>query len=108
MGALYPFFRHVGNRGGVVFLDDFPALAIDMEFGIEVLALPFMGDEPIETRTRLIVFLTHMPFANVRCLVARLLEGLWKAFQLRGILRKIVHNSVRMRIETTEETGSTR
>ena len=49
------------------------ALSIDVESGIHVDALPGKADPVVETGARVILFMPHMPFADVRSFVARCL-----------------------------------
>ena len=93
---------------GVVAFDDFTFGPIDVELRVEVFALAFVSDEPIEAGPRLVVFFTHVPLANVGSVIPTALQYHREALKIRRILGKIVHHSVTVSIESAQNAGATR
>ena len=74
LGAIEPIFRHLGHSMGVITRSDFALFNMKVEFCIEVLPLPFVGDKPVKTGSWFVILFTHVPLANEGGLVADFLQ----------------------------------
>ena len=108
LGAIEPIFRHLGHCMGVITRNDFALFTMKVEFCIEVLPLPFVGDKPVKTGSWFVILFTHVPLANVGSMVTQRLQDHRKAFQLTGIFREVVRHSVVVCVQTTEDASSAR
>ena len=97
--ALQPVEREVGDDGRVVAGPDLAPLAVEVELGVEVLALALVRDEVVEARARLVVVLAHVPLADVGRGVAGLLQHLGKAVHPGRELGEVVRDPVLVRVE---------
>lgn len=106
MVTLEPRFGHFRDNVGVIARNNFPFLAIDIEFCVEVLPLPPMRYEPVETGSRVIIVFAHVPFADVGGVIPQLLQHSRETLQILWIFCEVIHHTMSMRVETTEDAGT--
>ncbi len=110
-GALFePLHRVVGELvGDVTLLRDAQAIDVETRLARQVRALAGEADPMIEPTLRRIAFAlagdvaAHVPFADERGLVARLLQVLRKEDQRRIDRMIVVHDAMLMRVEPGED-----
>jgi hypothetical protein len=84
------------------------ALAVEIELGIEVLPLTFVGDEIVESGPRLVVALAHVPLAHVRGVIPGALQDLREGFERGGKLGEVVGDAVPVRVHAAQQRGPAR
>ena len=90
---------HVGQCGSVVPGDHLP-LSIDIEFRIEVIALPLMTDPVIKPRPSGVISFTHVPLPDVSRLIARRLKLTRVTGEVFRIIGEVVDHAVSMGVKT--------
>ena len=90
---------HLGQRGCVVPGDHLP-LSIDVEFRIEIIALPSMTDPVIKPRPSGIIGFTHVPLPDVSRLIARRLKLTRVTGEVFRIIGEVVDHAVSMGVKT--------
>ena len=103
-----PLLRHVGDDGGVVAFNDLALLAVEIEFGVEVFSLPFVGHEPVEAGARIVIVLTHVPFAKIGGVIPGGLQHCREAFQLGGILSEVIGHAMSVGVEPAQDARAAR
>ena len=98
-----PLLGHIGHDLGVVPRHDLTLFAVDVELGIEVLPLPFVRNEPVETGTRFVVVLAHMPLTDIGGVVPLPLQHQREALQLGWVLREVIHDAMVVGVESTQD-----
>ena len=106
--AAHPRDRHVCDDVGVVARDHATVFAVEVELGVEVFALAFVGDEIVEARPGLVALLTHVPLADIRGLVAGLLQPPGKTVEVERIVGEVVGHAVGVGVEPAENRGPAR
>jgi hypothetical protein len=97
MVAFEPRFGHLRDHVGVITRNNFPILAIDIEFCVEVLPLTPMRYEPVEARSRVIIVFAHVPFADVGGVIPQLLQHSRETLQILWVFCKVIHHTVSVR-----------
>ena len=94
-----PIGSHVGNNISVIARNNF-TITSDIKFGIEVFPLAFVSNESIKARPWVIVFFTHVPFAEISSLVSGIVKDTRKIFKILGIFGKVIYNRMSVGIFT--------
>ena len=105
---LYPIKSHVGDYGGVISGNNFPLTVVHAEFGVEVFSLSTMSDEVVEARALAVIVFAHMPLADIGGGVSVALELTGKGRKIPGIVGEIIHDTMGMSIEPSENRSATR
>ena len=94
-----PFRSHVGDDISVIAWHDL-TITRDIKFSIEVLPLAFVSNESIKARPWVIVFFTHVPFAEISSLVSRVVKHTGEILKILGVLGEVVYNRMSVGIFT--------
>jgi hypothetical protein len=103
MVAGEPVECHVRDGRGVIFRLDLTPLAVHVELGIEIPALPLVGDEVVVPGPRLVVVLPHVVLADVGGRVTGALQALWKIVDPRVELGEVVRDPMLVGIEPAQQ-----
>ncbi len=102
-----PLDGMIGDDGRVVAIDP-PAGAVDVELVVEVVALAAMAHPVVEAGTLRVVVLAHVPLADVRGLVACILQAARVARQVVRVLGEVVQHLVPSSVASAEQRRTTR
>ena len=102
-----PIGSHVGNDISVIAWHDL-TITRDIKFGIEVFTLAFVSNESVKARPWVIVFFTHVPFAEISSLVSRVMKHTREILKILWILGEVIDNRMSVGVFTRKYGSPTR
>ena len=94
-----PIRSHVSNDISVIAWHNF-TITRDIKFSIKVFTLAFVSNESVKARPWVIVFFTHVPFAEISSLVSRVMKHTGEILKVFRILGEVIYNRMSVGIFT--------